>query len=170
LLKIIKYKIQNLILFTLVLITATGYAYKYFFQEVATRHIKVDDCQISESSCSVSIDENRSLTIDILPRGMIPTKIMDINAHLKGFDVDKVLINFEGIEIDHNLPAYRFDEVSNGHFNTKGLITFCTLDSMHWWANLVIFSGNESWKVSFPFETHKAVKPAVEGPFMPIKK
>jgi len=128
-----------------------------FFQEVVTHHIKVHDCQISESSCSVFIGENRSLTIDVLPRGMVPTKIMDINVNLKGFNADKVLINFEGIEIDHKLPAYRFDETSSGHFNTKVLITFCTLDAMHWWASLVIFSGSESWKVSFPFETHKAV-------------
>ena len=141
----------------MVLLVAFGYSYKYFFQEVVTHHIKVHDCQISESPCSVFIGENRSLTIDVLPRGIVPTKIMDINVNLKGFNADKVLINFEGIEIDHNLPAYRFDETSSGHFNTKGLITFCTLDTMHWWANLVIFSGNESWKVSFPFETHKAI-------------
>jgi len=157
LLRIIKNKTQNLILIILVTLIAFGYLYKYFFQAAVTHHVKVDNCQISESSCSVLIDENRSLTIDISPKGMVPTKIMDINVHLKGFKVDKVLINFEGIEIDHNLPAYHFNETSNGHFNTKGLITFCTLDSMHWWANLVIFSGNESWKVSFPFETHKTI-------------
>jgi len=154
-LKTIKNKAQNLIFIILLLGVASGYVYQYFFQEIITHHIKVNECQISESSCSVSIDENRSLTIDILPRGIIPAKIMEINVHLKGIDADEVTINFEGIEINHNLPSYHFDEIDDGHFNTKGLITLCTLRSMHWWANLVIFSGNESWKVSFPFETHR---------------
>ncbi len=131
--------------------------YKYFFQEIIAHHIKVENCQISKSSCSISIGEGKLLTIDILPRGMIPTEIMEIDVHLKGVDADKVMINFEGVEIDHNLPSYSFDEINNGHFNTKGIITLCTLRSMHWWANLVVFSGNESWKVSFPFETHRAV-------------
>ena len=157
--KIINNKTQKLILLTLALLIVGGYVYKYFFQEVVTHHIKVNDCQISESSCEVFLDESKSLTIDISPKGMVPTKIMEIDVRLKGIDADKVIIDFEGIEIDHNLPSYNFDEVEDNHFNTKGFISLCTVRSMHWWANLVIFSGNESWKVSFPFETYSHMTP-----------
>jgi len=145
------------LLLSVALITS-GYLYQYFFKEVIEHHIKVEDCQISKSSCSVEIAQGKSLTIDISPKGMIATKPMDINVNFKGITADEVMMQFEGVEIDHNLPNYYFDEINLNHFYTKGFISLCTLRSMNWFANLIFYSDGALWKVSFPFETHRIAR------------
>lgn len=132
--------------------------YQYFFKEIAEHHIKIENCQISESSCNVSIAKGKSLIIDITPKGMNAAKPMDINVYFEGIEADEVRIHFEGVEIDHNLPDYHFDKIKQDHYRAKGFISLCTLRSMHWFANLLVRSDGVLWKISFPFETHRVVR------------
>ncbi len=136
---------------------AAGYGYKYLFNKSIIHHIKVQDCKIKESKCNVVLAPGKSLSINILPRGMPQTQEMTIDVNLEGFEVDEMSLDFEGIEINHNLPTYPFKKISKNHFNTRGFISLCTLRSMNWFAHLKVFADNESWKISFPFKTTRAI-------------
>ncbi len=148
---------NQLIVVTLLVIISIGYGYKYLFNKSIVHNVKVENCKIKESKCSVELAPGKSLIINILPRGMPQTEEMTIDVFVDGFEADDITLDFEGIEIDHNLPTYPFKQISEKHFNTKGFISLCTLRSMNWLAHLVVFENNESWKISFPFRTTRVM-------------
>ena len=130
-----------------------GYWYQSSFENKVQRVIHVSDCQISETSCQVKIGEGKFLTLSILPKGMPQTKPLAIGLTLKGFSASEALVNFEGIEINHNLIPYSLERHNAQHFSGKGFLSLCSLKTMNWLAHLILVSEDETLKVSFPFVT-----------------
>ena len=139
-------------IFALILIF-WGYWYQQSFDDKVQRVIYVNDCQISETACQVKVGEGQFLTLSILPKGMPQTKPLAINLTLKGFDANEALVNFEGIEINHNLLPYSLDRHDAQHFSGKGFLSLCSLRTMNWLAHLIVVTNSETLKVSFPFVT-----------------
>ncbi|HIG89161.1 MAG TPA: hypothetical protein EYQ04_04240 [Candidatus Thioglobus sp.] len=137
-----------------ILLIVFGYWYQSFLQDRIQRVINVTDCQINKTSCRVKIDDVAFLTLSILPIGIPQTQALDIDVELEGFDANRISVNFEGIEIDHNLLPYSLDKQDPYHFSGKGFLSICSLRKMHWLANIIINSDDAVLlKVSFPFET-----------------
>ena len=130
-----------------------GYWYQSSFENKVQRAIHVSDCQISETACQVEVGEGKFLTLSILPKGMPQTKPLAIDLRLKGFSANEALVNFEGIEINHNLMPYSLDQHDAQHFSGKGFLSLCSLRTMNWLAHLIVVSDDETLKVSFPFVT-----------------
>ena len=136
-------------------IIAFGYGYYFFAQEDVTHHIQVSDCQIQQSSCKVEIDQGKFVTLDILPRGIPEIQPLSIDINLEGVDSKEVLINFEGLDIDHQLFPYPLERQNDKHFKGKGFLSLCFLREMHWLANVTVVGKEKTWKISFPFVTHR---------------
>ncbi|HIG88903.1 MAG: hypothetical protein ABGX45_01750 [Candidatus Thioglobus sp.] len=130
-----------------------GYWYKNSVQDKIQRVIKVTDCQISKAPCRIEISKEKFLTLSVLPVGIPQTQPLDIDVMLEGVSTEEVFVNFEGIEINHNLLPYSLTKRTKNHFRGKGFISLCSLRKMSWLANIIINTDGEMLKVSFPFET-----------------
>ncbi len=150
-----KNKVFSIGLLLLILVIFTGYVYQWLVQNPITHVIKVEHCQIEKSLCRVVIGKGQILELNILPRGILEAKPFVIDAYIRGVDVDEVMINFEGVEINHHLPSYYLQKQEKNHFKGKGLLTLCSLSTMHWLVNVTVITKKETWKVLFPFETSR---------------
>jgi hypothetical protein len=110
-----------------ILLIVFGYWYQSFLQDRIQRVINVTDCQINKTSCRVKIDDVAFLTLSILPIGIPQTQALDIDVELEGFDANRISVNFEGIEIDHNLLPYSLDKQDPYHFSGKRYFLFLIL-------------------------------------------
>ncbi len=128
------------------------------------KYITANDCQIASSSCVVALDEQTSIKVDILPRGIPETDVLAISIDIQGDKIDNASVAFEGIEIDTITPRYRLYKQSERNFSGKGFLAICTLSKMHWIAHFHVMKADKVWAVSFPFE-----KNTLNLPTLPLK-
>jgi hypothetical protein len=62
-------------------------------------------------------------------------------------DVDEISVSFEGVEIDHHLPAYILNKIEGGKYSGKGFLSLCVLGTMHWLAHVRIQKGDVIWHI-----------------------
>jgi hypothetical protein len=105
-----------------------GYWYKNSVQDKIQRVIKVTDCQISKASCRIEISKEKFLTLSVLPVGIPQTQPLDIDVMLEGVSTEEVFVNFEGIEINHNLLPYSLTKRTKNHFRVRGLFLCAHLE------------------------------------------
>ncbi|WXT99689.1 MAG: hypothetical protein Ctma_0393 [Catillopecten margaritatus gill symbiont] len=115
-------------------------------------YVQVDDCQIDKGSCQIALDQNSTINIDILPRGIPSTEQLTISVNVEGDKLDETSASFEAIEINTTTPQYRLYEQTENNFSGSGFLAFCSLSKQSWITHLIVKKGDETWKVSLPFE------------------
>ncbi|ALE52876.1 hypothetical protein SP60_06480 [Candidatus Thioglobus autotrophicus] len=138
------------------LLIVGGYLYQWVNERSVTHDVQVSKCQISKSICMVGLDGDKSIEFSITPQGIPTTQALSLSVLTHGLDADEISVNFEGIEIDHHLPPYLLNKIDDEKYIGKGFLSLCVLDTMHWLAHVKIQEGQTIWRISFPFETHKA--------------
>ena len=146
-------KLYPLVVGFLIVIIALGYWYKS--QPIAAQRLVVDHCQIANETCHITLDQQRSISIDVLPKGMPLTQALWIDVKTKNWQADAVRVVFEGIEIDHHLPAYHLVKQNGHQFSGKGFLSLCSLSKMHWNAHFILDAGSEKYEVVLPFVTQR---------------
>ena len=139
----------------LVLLSGIGY-YQWLSQTKVMYQLSAKHCQIDRSSCQIDLGDNRLIEVDITPRGIPQVTPLQLTVNTQGFSASEVSITFEGIEIDHHLPAYRlYAQADSQRFIGKGFLSLCTLSKMHWLAHVEVVSQQGRYRASLPFVTHK---------------
>ena len=139
----------------LLLVVGVGY-YQGLSQTKVVHQLSAEHCQIDRTSCQITLDANRSIEVDITPRGIPQVTPLQLKVTTKGFKASVASITFEGIEIDHHLPAYRlYAQKNNQVFVGKGFLSLCTLSKMHWLAHVEVQSKQGHYRASLPFVTYK---------------
>ena len=146
-------KLYSLVVGFLIIVIALGYWYKS--QPIAAQRLAVDNCQIANETCHIALDQQRSISIDVLPKGMPLTQALWIDVKTKNWQADAVRVVFEGIEIDHHLPAYHLVKQNGHQFSGKGFLSLCSLSKMHWNAHFILDAGSEKYEVVLPFVTQR---------------
>ena len=140
----------------LVLVIVSGYLFDNWTEEgYDIENIKVTNCKISESSCSVDLGDSKNVKVSITPKGIPETLPLIVNVDSTGLSFDNVSVIFEGVEIDHNLPAFPLSRKDNYSFTGRALLSICLLSEMNWIAHVVLKNQNNSWKISFPFKSDR---------------
>jgi hypothetical protein len=139
----------------LALIIASGYLFENLNKDSQSHKINILNCKISESSCNVDLSNSKSIKINISPKGIPETVPLLINVGSKGVIFKDVSVVFEGVEIDHKLPAFPLNRINNYSFSGKALLSICSLSEMNWIVHVILKSSNDSWKVSFPFKSKR---------------
>ncbi len=139
----------------LVLLSGVGY-YQWLSQTKVVQQLSAEHCQIAQSSCQIALDANRSIAVDITPSGIPQVTPLQLRVSTQGFKASAVSISFEGIEIDHHLPAYRlYAQEDDQVFIGRGFLSLCTLSKMHWLAHVEVQSEQGRYRTSLPFVTYK---------------
>lgn len=146
-------KLYSLVVGFLIIVIALGYWYKS--QPIEAQRLAVDNCQIANETCHITLDQQRSISIDVLPKGMPLTQALWIDVKTKNWQADAVRVVFEGIEIDHHLPAYHLVRQNDHQFSGKGFLSLCSLSKMHWNAHFILDAGSEKYEVVLPFVTQR---------------
>lgn len=119
-------------------------------------YLQVEGCQIEKSSCQVVLDQNNTISVNVLPRGIPSTKKLTISVDVKGNKFDEASVSFEAVEINTTTPQYHLYQQTENSFSGSGFLAFCTLSKQSWVAHLIVKKGGETWRVSFPFKKELA--------------
>ena len=131
-------------LFAVLMITIWSYK-SYSGIEV----VKVDDCELSLSSCSVETEGGR-LTLSISPRPIRPLKPLQAVVTLQGFEAEKVELLLTGVDVDMGRFFYPLKRGEDGRFESNVTLSICSQSRMTWQA-MVIIDGK--LKIPFQFES-----------------
>lgn len=117
-----------------------------------THNLQVNDCQIDKNNCQIVLDQNSTISVNILPRGIPSTEKLTISVDVKGDKLDETSVSFEATEINTTTPQYHLYEQTKNSFSGSGFLAFCSLSKQRWITHLVVKKEGETWRISLPFE------------------
>ncbi len=139
------------ILFFIVIIAIIIYNFPKQHKVLNKKFIGVKNCSIMQDLCSVNISATASVSLDITPRGMPPTKSAIVTVKLKNIDAYSINLEFEGIDLDYHPPIIQLNNIDNKTYSGEVYLSLCTLEKTNWIAHLRVYTKTEVWKISYPF-------------------
>lgn len=114
----------------------------------------VQNCNLNEQSCQVSLPDGTSLSLSILPQPIPLAKPLDIKVKIQGGVIPESLsIDFEGKDMNMGLTHYELKSISDNLFQVEGMLGICIRGKMLWKATLMINTKSKQYKLPFEFVT-----------------
>ncbi|MBT3276497.1 hypothetical protein [Candidatus Thioglobus sp.] len=120
-------------------------------ETVEKKSINVENCSIMEKTCQVQITNSASISFDITPKGMPPTKPAVANLQLNNLSAKAVELRFEGVDLDYQPPTVQLSKINSTTYSGEAFLSLCTLEKTKWVAHLTIHTSEKIWEISFPF-------------------
>jgi hypothetical protein len=74
----------------------------------------VEDCQIAKTSCTVALDKDTSIKVNILPRGIPETDTLSISIDTQGERIDTASVVLQRQDcVSKNYPSLTFGDYSS---------------------------------------------------------
>ncbi|CAC9440410.1 hypothetical protein [uncultured Gammaproteobacteria bacterium] len=149
----------------LVVLTILSFVFLGKNEPVRERTIAVDDCSIMQDTCHVKMGDLFSLSFDVSPKGLPPTKEAIVTVKSSSAQVNKIEVVFLAVDLDYSPPKIRLNKVSDKKFNGRIFLSLCTLKKTKWIANLMVYTDTDIWKIIFPFvhsgDRYNAINPSL---------
>ncbi|ALM50995.1 hypothetical protein [Halomonas huangheensis] len=96
-------------------------------------------CNLHEMPCSVELGELGRMQLAIPVEGPIkPLVPLPVEVRLDGIEADKVMVSFEGADMDMGTYRFPLGAESAQHFVGEGQLSICTRESMDWRIRVVL--------------------------------
>ncbi len=159
---------SNLLLWSaagLMLVAIAGVAiYKSWpllFPEVLVSTPLDAGCDLRAGPCVSPLPEGGSVSFAIEPRSIPVVRPLQIQVHVEGLDVQRVEIDFRGVDMNMGFNRPALERQQAGNFSGKGMLPVCVRDAMEWEARVLLHT--EQGLVSAPYR-FITVKPGMELP------
>ncbi len=143
--------IHSVIVLTILLFGGIGYKIAPFLLPQADVTLSVSTCNPGFKVCTAVLPDGGELEFLIEPRPIRALAQLKLQATIKGIDVRKVEVNFDGTQM---IMGYNRVTLagSNGHFSGQAILSVCVSGPMEWEATVLIKTGNKRIAVPFRFE------------------
>lgn len=95
------------------------------------------DCQLHQHACQITQDK-LSIQLDANPKPIPIAKGIEFTAQLQGISPSRVQLDINGSNMYMGYNRVDLTQYSDGSWQGKSLLAFCTLDEMHWQLTLLI--------------------------------
>lgn len=125
----------------------------YFFSERNTKVIKtVEYCLSEYRPCEVELNANSRLSVT-MPAQVLISEAFDVSATVTGPGVERITVNFIGVDHSHGLLPQAMSEIKSGHYHAKGSLSYCGYQKMDWRALVTVYTERTIYETSFTFKS-----------------
>lgn len=119
------------------------------------QYAAAEDCDLHRQACRVDLPGGGWLELSLEPRPVRMLSPFLIRVGLGGLPVDRVAVDFSGVEMDmgYNRPSLR--RMDDGAYEATGILPMCVDERMTWQARVLLYQADGLGVVSFRFETSR---------------
>ena len=139
------------IIILLVILLAISYIFINQNKAPKVSVINVSDCSIMQDTCHVNINDSSSVSFDVNPKGLPPTKTATAIVQLNKIQASKIEVLFTSTELGYSSPKINLNKINDKTFNGSIYLSLCALQKVNWIAYLTIYTDANTWKIAFPF-------------------
>ncbi|MDJ0806742.1 MAG: hypothetical protein QNJ78_07900 [Gammaproteobacteria bacterium] len=125
-------------------------------------HISVpldSECDLRAGPCVSPLPEGGRVSFAIEPRSIPVVKPLELQVRLEGMAVERVEIDFSGVDMNMGFNRPLLSKQGEGHFSGKGMLPVCVRDAMEWEARVLLHTDQGLVSAPYRFIT---VKPGME--------
>lgn len=115
--------------------------------------LPVAACDLNLGPCTVELPGGGRLRVEIGPRPIPVLKPLDVRVAFEGFQAEKVLLDFSGVEMDMGFNQVSLKPLGEGRFAGRGNLPVCVTGAMVWQATFMIEGRAGRFGVPFRFIT-----------------
>jgi len=108
-------------------------------------------CDLHRAACRAQLPEGRRLELSIEPRPIPVTTPFELNVRFEGGAVDRVAIDFAGVDMNMGYNRTALHDDGAGRFSGRAILPVCITGRMNWQATLLIETGRQRIAVPFRF-------------------
>jgi hypothetical protein len=149
------------VLFLAVCLAAIYKAWPILFPQISQSAPVDPACDLRAAPCQSSINDQVEVEFSIEPKQIPLVKPLKLKVDVSGIDVDRVEVDFAGVDMNMGYNRVALQPVSEGRFEGEGMIPVCVMDSMIWEAKVLISTKQGLLSAPYRFVT---VRPGLPLP------
>ncbi|MEJ2621529.1 MAG: hypothetical protein P8163_15070 [Candidatus Thiodiazotropha sp.] len=149
------------VLLLAVCLSAIYKAWPVLFPQISQSAAVDPACDLRAGPCRSSINDQVEVEFSIEPKGIPLVKPLKLNVDVSGTDVDRVEVDFAGVDMNMGYNRVALQPVSEGRFEGQGMIPVCVRDSMEWEAKVLVSTKQGLLSAPYRFVT---VRPGLPLP------
>ena len=110
-------------------------------------------CDLHTDSCSTALPVGGEVNLSLYPRPVPVIEKLTIDVKTKDQDVNKVIISFEGVDMNMGDLRFSLKQSSENTFQGNAVLPVCIRGSMQWIVNVLIHTKEGIIVAPFPLET-----------------
>ncbi|MGC3873892.1 hypothetical protein ACPF7Z_11550 [Halomonas sp. GXIMD04776] len=96
-------------------------------------------CDLHRDACHAQLGEHGDLRL-ALEREIAPLEPVIIDVWLQNIEAERVVVMFDGRDMDMGINRFVLDDVGDGHFRGLGQFGVCSLEVMPWRIKVLVES------------------------------
>lgn len=149
-----KILIDSIGLLSIALVVVVGYKLSPLLLPRADVVVQADPgCDLQRSACSVALPAGGQMTLDLGSRPVPLVKPFKFEVRLQDATVDRVDIDFAGVEMNMGLNRSPLTAVTSQRFVGEATLPVCITGRMEWQATVLMAQGGQRIAVPFRFMT-----------------
>jgi hypothetical protein len=144
--------VDSAMILALILVGVVGYKLSPLLMPKADLTLSpAAGCDLHRGTCAASLPDGGQVSLSILPRPIPLTQPLQIDVGVDGLTVDKVQVDFAGVDMNMGFNRPTLKASAPGRFAVAATLPVCVTGQMQWQATVLIESGNRRIAVPFRF-------------------
>ena len=112
-------------------------------------------CNLHTQSCSVILDTNQTLILDIAPKPIPLMKPLVFRLYAPSSGLLSVELKLFATNMNMGLHTFTLHATQDGWYEGEGMLPTCVVGNMIWQANVILNTPTQSLGAVFYFQTDK---------------
>lgn len=145
--------VDSAMILALILIGAIGYKLSPLLLPKADITMPLaTGCNLQQDACVAELPQGGRLRFALTPRPIPVTAPLEMTVELEGASVDKVTVDFAGVDMSMGFNRQALQSTGGGRFTGQAILPVCVTGRMLWQATVLVESGRTRIAVPFRFE------------------
>lgn len=115
--------------------------------------LPLSDCDLNQTPCTIALPGGGTLEVAIGPRPIPVLKPLKVEAKARDGKVNKVEIDFAGIDMKMGYNRPRLESLGDGRFAGEASLPVCITGGMEWEATVIVETRGAVVAAPFRFRT-----------------
>ena len=132
------------------------YKYRDYFDPKADFTYPFDpSCDLRSAPCELDLKDGGKVRFSISPNTIPLLKPLDLEVVVSGLDVNRVEVDFAGVDMNMGFNRNKLSHASAGRFTGQATLPVCVRSRMDWEAKVMLYTDELVINAPYRFETIK---------------
>ncbi len=124
-----------------------------FFNDTYTYQVQKSECDLTKSSCEISLNSTQKISLSITPKDIVVMKPLDFIIKANQINEDFLDLKIYATNMDMGTQILSAKKIGKDKFNTKVILPTCITGNMIWNVDITSKSFHKNQAVKFIFKT-----------------
>ncbi len=110
-------------------------------------------CNLQQQACSVTLPAGGVVELSMGSRPIPMVKPFEVKVTARGFEADRVEVDFSGVDMNMGLNRPQLTARGNGEYAAEATLPVCITGGMDWQATVLLETGSQRIAIPYRFST-----------------